>query len=148
MIRTLAVIVFAVSAIGAAAQGTLQFKVEATGAGANPPNRSPNGATGSFYLNGNTFWGDVGFSDTSIIWEVFSLRDASGSALYSPDRIEWQDVGGPFGFGYAFWEPKTLTTIQPVNFWQASGISICATHNIQRVSTEEPSWLCPNLPLL
>lgn len=112
MIRTLAMIVLAVFATGVSGQGTLQFRVDARGADANPPNTSPNGATGLFYLKDNIFWGDAGFSTTSIIWEVFSLRDASGSALYPPDRIEWQDVGGPFGFGYAFWEPKELTSDQ------------------------------------
>lgn len=95
------------------AQGTLKFQVEANGRGAIPPNNSLDNAGGPFYLLGNLFSGDVGFTTEGTSGGMLlAIRDAAGSVIFPADRIQWEDVGAPFAFGYAFWDERPLTVGQ------------------------------------
>jgi hypothetical protein len=95
------------------AQGTYKFTVEANGRGAVPPNNSVDNAGGPFYLTGNMFRGDIGFTTQSTAGGMLlAIRDTGGAVLFTSDRIEWQDTDAPFGFGFAFWDERPLTGAQ------------------------------------
>jgi hypothetical protein len=95
------------------AQGTFKFTVEANGQGAVPPNDSDNSAGGKFSLAGSMFNGDISFTTTSTAGGMLlAIRDTSGSVVFATDRIQWENVGAPFGFGYAFWDERSLTGSQ------------------------------------
>ena len=94
------------------AQGTFEFRVEATGAFAIPPNSSVNNAGGQFFLTGSLFKGDIGWASTSSGGTLFAIRDPAGAMIFPADRIQTEDVGGPFAFGYAFWDERSLSDPQ------------------------------------
>src|SRR5688500_18020338 len=95
------------------AQGTLRFTAEANGRGAVPPNDSLDSAGGTFSLAGSLFSGEISFITRSTAGGMLlAIRDSGGAVQFASDRIEWEDVGAPFGFGFAFWDERSLSSAQ------------------------------------